>query len=535
MATQVTSQHLMKGYTYEDSDFTRKKEGVELPCTTAPQIQALNKGFPWETWGGLRLSKCRCFFVRPNGTMVLFTTVRKILGNTETPCRLVLPYLSIPNGQVKNFLNACRAVGIPKDQYKIAIVGSKSQEGGGAWHTYFLKYLQMFSGSYIVDFFDYAEVADQRVLTTENTFISAEWIVSPFTQELVKDYDLIIDDAWTIASGPGLKLHGDCRYSWKGEQTESVPFLHETEHRKFSEGPRVTVQTGCRCPVCRVIKESVDDYEQYIYIRSLCYRLGYTVPCEGTEHMGDLKGLSKIYYDLLSSPSITLQRQGQLRYLISLSEEIGIVYSGGEARKRGEAKFKDFGRYKKKTDLSIESVVPYFDGHSVVFAGVSPSILGATRITKNEPEFLFVNSIETWKTQVSPKIVYCQSSTHDVERSCPQYRYSGRVYLDYREFVRHEEVEVILPKQRGIQKTGLATHVAAKIIHQLEIDKPLQAVGPPKKDYRIYSLEIDKMTKTTRKIEFKSALWRTSIYVNPDQTWGPLKQSLKKLERNMDF
>jgi hypothetical protein len=535
MATIVTNQHKATNFTYEDSEFTRKKEGVELPMTTPEQISSLNQGFPWETWGGIRLSKCRCFFVRPNGTMILFSTIRRVLGGTETPCRSVLPYLSIPNGQVKNFLNACRAVAVPKDQMRIAVVGSKSLEGGGAWHQYFCKYLQMYAGSYIVDFYDYAEIPDNKVFYSDQSFVSAEWIQAPFEKEALENYDLVIDDAWTIEQGPGLSFHGK-EYSLKGKRDGSVPFLHETEHRTFSRPPQKQVQAGCRCSVCRVIKESVLTFEEYLYLRQLSYRLGYQVPCEGTGMMEDLKGLSKIYYDLLSQPTITIQRQDQLRYLISLSEEIGIEYKGAEARRRGEAVFKDFSRYKKQKEITVEKSVPYFEYHSVIFAGVSPSILGGTKISKGPPEILFVNSIDTWRTQVAPPIVYCQASVHDVERLCPQYKYSGRMYIDYREYIRRAEGPVTkLVKQKALQSTQYTTHLPAEVFHKVEVDRPLQKSSPPKKDFILKTLEIDRIDKSVRLKEFDPAHWRTSIYLNVDGTYGPIKKVLAQIGVHTGF
>jgi hypothetical protein len=515
-------------FEYVDTDFTRTKEGVVLPDTTRETVQRLNQGFPWETWGGLRLAKNRCLFVRPDGSPLLFSTVRNILGDIDTPVRSVLPYLTCPNGQVKNFLNCCRAVGFLRSGMAIAVIGSKSMEGGGSWHQYFIYYLLLFEKDVIVDFYDYSEIPLVKSYKSSHATVTAEWISSPFEPSLQKKYDVIIDDAWTITSGPGLSLSFTGQYSWKGKGENSVPFLHPSEERTFSQPPKTIVITGCKCPTCRVIKEAVNNYDQYLLIRTFCGRLGYDAPCVGVPNLSDMRGLAEMLRRILSEPYIEMERQGQLRYLISLCEEVGIEVRQGIVRRVDESQ-PITNRFSIRDGEIQEETYSYFEKKSVVFSGVSPSILGLTKIQSHRiPEIMFVSSLDVLRMHDLAPIVFCAIPPSRFEAEFPNYQVSGRRHKEFFEYILRSEngKEKNLVPVPSLQ-TPLSQRLPVPFFHKVLSNVNLGTYSGPKKDYRIHSLKVENgVAKLT---EFDSSLWRQSIYLNVDGTWGPIKMVISDL------
>jgi hypothetical protein len=519
-------------FAYHDTEHCRRKDGVLLPDTTPEVVARLNKGLPWADWGGIRLSQDRCFFVRPNGKPLIFSTVRRILGETDQTVRRVLPYLSCPNGQVKNFLNACRAVGTPFNQMKIAIAGSKSMEGSGSWHFYFLKFLLSYQCNIIVDFFDYAERSDVKVLSCEQGNIFAEWIPEPFVISDQNNYDLIIDDTWVFSEGPGLKLLYTGRYSWKGRE-DGEPFLHFTETRTFSEPPKEIVKTGCQCPVCRVIKECVETYDQYIVLRTYCARLGYDVECAGIDNLTELKKVAECYRVLLASPSVDI-RLTHARYLISLSEEIGLEVEGTRVTRTGEPRFQNFSRFRQGQQIFRQETL--FQGRHVVFAGVAPAVLKHVKTTRHGlAEILFVNSIDTWRMHSPPPIVYCGVPPKEVAIFFPQYEFSGRMHEGFYEYVKMKppsklmQEKPVKPSQVSVNSfyNPLTIYPFSKVVRQLK------SRALPKKDFELLSPVFSNRELSWN--AFEPHKWRTSIYLNLDGSWGMAKSVIELVGQREGF
>jgi hypothetical protein len=524
---------------YEDSSFSRSKDGFVLPDTPPEVVARLNKGLPWESWGGLRLSKDRCFFVLPTGKCLLPSMIRQVFPVIGSPCQALVPILSCPNGQVKNFLNACRAVGKPFDQMKVAVVGSKSMEGSGIWHAYFLRFLQIFQKRILVDFYDFAEREDVRVLSSGDSFISAEWIVGPFSQELCSKYDVIIDDAWLASEGPGLHLNFKGRYSWKGSLSErAVPFLHPTETREFSEAPQTVYTSECRCPTCRVISECITNHEEYLLLRTLCSRIGYLAPCVGIDNQHELRQVASLLRQIVMQPSVDMARKKTISHLISLTEEIGVEVHGRSVSQGGVPHFEPFSRFRETLSRKME--IEYFTGKSIAFAGVPPTILGTTKIKRSveswrlNVEILFVNSLDTWSAQATPDLVYIDESPAIVHRAFPEYVYTGRNFLQFKEYKRivypSKPLEINLPKN----ETRTARYVPWPGFHNLSTTGFNYSVkGPAVKGFELYSLSM-KAGKAER-VSFEPSLWRSSIYVNTDGSWGLVKSILELLGQQRGF
>lgn len=456
------------------------------------------------------------------------STVRRVLGNADGPVKSVIPYLSCPNGQVKNFLNACRSVGEVEDQMRIAVVGSKSQEGGGLWHQYFVNYLLLFQKKVILDFFDFAETPHSRTYTTGNGFVTVEWVAEGFTQADVNDYHLIIDDAWTYESGPGLRLDYKGKYSWKGTPA-GKPFLHETEVREFSEKPIGQIQSGCRCPVCRVIKESTKTYEEYVLIRSYCARLGYVVPCVGMSDLMELKKVADMLRDISQYPSVELTKKSYLHILTSLTEEIPIGVTVTHAYKVDkEPRFQNYTRFKKYKLHEEKEVFKYFQGKNVVFSGVSPTILNSTTLgVGGEVDIMFVGNLETWRAQVLVPLVYCAVPASEVAQSFPQYQFSGRMFMGYREYVLRSENYQALVKPEIAQEDKFSKYLPVAVFHSAQVEKPLKDPAPPKIDYVLKTPVLEKGKMVLG--EFSSSRWRVSLYQNRDGTWGSVKKIIERI------
>jgi len=526
-----------------ESRHCRFKDGVELPTTTFESVLRLNSEKPWQFWGGVRLSPCRCFFVKPNKEPLLPTTISRILGRADTPIRMLLPYLSIPNGQVKNYLNACRAANNLKEQSRVAVVGSKAVEGGGLWHQYFVLYLQMLYNNIIVDFYDYSERARVQSYIQGSSFVSCEWLEEGFSQSMASNYDLIIDDAWSYSSGPGLHLDYQGQYSWKGSSEVGEgfePFLHPTETRKFSTQPLSYVHTGCDCPTCRVIKASVKTYSQYRYIRMLCSRLGYTPTCEGLGDQSDMRKAGEVLRDLLSDSIIDLRIGVMIRAAMSVSEEIPIEFKEGKLRQsEGVPVFLPINRKEPRSE-EVFSLPEYtwLTGKRILFCGVPSTILGRTKIKSggtgsaapHDAEVVFVNSIEVWHHQQSSPVVYAPYTPESIQKHFPDWHSTGRKVSSMWEYVRQQLAPPLLKVRTQGQFCRSTLGPVHPIFPYLDVSivgSLLQDKGLPTLPLRFFSLELQEGTMVV--VPFKPSDWRRSIWVNEHNEWGRLITAIEHL------
>jgi hypothetical protein len=183
--------------------YHRKKEGLILPEISSSQLKRIYGKY--EEYGELSLSACRTYFVTKTGPVMNSRILREFPGY-GTPMERLFSYFSFPNGQVKNFLNACRACVSLEGEVYVCVLGSKSSEGSGLWHKYFALYLAQRCSALWIDFYDFNERAQEWNFSIGNASIHCRWIPRP--QSLVElvslKYDCVVDDVWSYDTGPGL-------------------------------------------------------------------------------------------------------------------------------------------------------------------------------------------------------------------------------------------------------------------------------------------------------------------------------------------
>lgn len=437
---------------YVDSQFTRKKEGVVLPDSTYENIKRIYPEKPWSEWGGVRLSQCKTFFVLPSGKPLLGSTVRRVLGAYDTPTRLLYAYLTIPNGQVKNFFNAVSICSqVPRGpSIRVIVVGSKAMEGGGIWHKYLAIWLASRFGHVVIDFFDPAEVEDEWSYEIEGSLISCQWYAQKVDLSLYKngDYDVLVDDVWTYEEGPGLHARTVIKYtSFKTMQEDQVPFLHGRETRKFSHGSKEQFAV-CECMVCQVAGRSASSYEDYLFLRAMAARLGHVPSCLGVSFCPELNSIDDLRRSLLTKAYTDVKSLRAMRILTSISEEMGLNSVGDRVYRTSSPQFQVFSRKRREIKEVEKEVYPWLEGKRVMFCGVSPEILGATKFKAAyasasagsiDCDVTFVNSVEVWAQRSSSEVVYSVVSEVVAAQEFPDWVSTSRKVKNFSEFVRRKD------------------------------------------------------------------------------------------------
>jgi len=524
--------------------WTRARDGVVLPETTSEAIKRLNRGLPWQDWGGIRMSIDRCHFVLPTGKPVLRSTIRRVMGQMDQPIRLLSSYLSIPNGQVKNFLNACRAVPLHMPLVRVAVIGSKAAEGGGRWHKYFALYLARRCKHVIVDFYDYAEREDMWVKQLEGSFISCEWIAEGVTVAglSASSYDVIVDDVWTHETGPSLPGVTQVplqAFSWKGGKQETarfVPFLHPSETRCFSHPPLRNVQAGCQCLVCRECKACSDDYEDYLFLRHMCSRLGHEAPCVGVSFTEELRLVDDFLRQLLSQPQVTLRKASYFRAAMAVSEEIALDIKGLMVRQAHdiEPQFRSYQRTDHHVGAFEKNSYPWLEGKAVFFSGVPSTVLGTTKVRRvqsyqspDQCDAVFCSSFDVWRQQFISNVVYTPYCGAEVRERFPDWEWTGRQVLTFREYVRRKDVQETASVQEKPHQIcaklmyppwGLFPYTDVSLHGDYVRDR-----GDYMKGAKFFSLK--RKGAFISLVPFNPEQWSSSIWVRCHD-WGPIMEGL---------
>jgi hypothetical protein len=395
---------------------------------------------------------------------LLFMKVLRIFGalsDAVTAYSLMERVMTFPNGQVKNFLVACRTVKGSGPMIRICVKGSRGQQGGGLWHKYFALYCSFFYDSVVVDFFDPNEIPMEWTLA--NPQISCQWFAIPYLKD-GSEYDCIIDDAWVPEQGPMPFVPKSQYWSLKGRDDSSAPFipyLHTGETRSFSH-PAYTDYVGpCHCMVCRAIDECVHSYSQYLFMRLICLRLGHITSCGDTPGSQDIVRIGDVLRQLESTTQVEIVSSAVSRSIMSLSEELGLRFKGSRVVALDRQASPAFiplvhvegavGQVSRKED---SSVVPWLVGRRVAFAGVDPSILMSTKISRQSPpEVLFVKDLLSWEMSSGVPVVYCPTDPKSVMKFFPCYQASGRLLHGFHEY--NLDVEIVSPQSMsGLYSTG---------------------------------------------------------------------------------
>lgn len=456
----LLSQPLDTHYDKED-EWAKKRDGHVLVDVSPEAVRRMYPSDPWSGWGGARLSHDRTHYILPDGRPLLKSSIRRVFGQMQSEHRFLAAYLNMPNGQVKNFLNACRACTNATNNELIAVVGSKAAEGGGIWHRLFAIWMSLVCPMAIIDFYDYAEREDVWIHRTTRGAVYCQWIPAGVTSEYLKEigYTIVIDDVWTPETGsglPGRESLVNVDYSWKGmKETEGfVPFLHPTETRKFSALAKTKVRSGCNCLVCRVCKDCVEEYDHYVLLREFCSRLGHKAPCLGISFTSDLVELAEKKAALMTQGSLKVEPE-DARFLSALTEELALKMGMNKVFVTLDIpKFQAFQRY--HWDVSVDHGVryPWLEGKVVLFVGVPASVVGVTQIKRiqglqspNMCDAVFYSTMDAWKQQYVSNCVYIQVGPQVVLREFPDWQSTLRKVGNFFEYVK-PETHVVVPERR---------------------------------------------------------------------------------------
>lgn len=490
---------------YEDSEWTSRYNGAHLPTVPGLDLHGMYEG-RLADWANIKMDRSRCMFYLPDGKRVLFQTVLRELKRTFDPVVSLAPYVTLPNGQVKNFLNACVAASSVKtDSIRVLVVGSKSGESSGLWHRLFAIWLSMRFSLVVIDFFDPAELSATWSLDLGDSQISCEWIPSMINvaELLPGSYDVLVDDVWSL-EGHSLPYTAEFLASLKSyslkqilstEQRKKLVkgslFLHRNERRLFKPARIVQDMPGCRCMTCEVIKSCTSDYEDYKFLRHLVGRLGFSAPCEGIDHLHELAIVADLMKRLRSG--LKVEGANLARYVTALTEEIGVVQMGegktATYHHKGEPRFKVFRRF-DETVYQLPSY-PFLEDKEVAFLGVPSTVVGRTRLRASHYDFehgsvFFVNSLETWKLLGAAQSVFTMAQADQVSQSFPGWVLSGNRVNGYKEWVLRprEKIEKVV-----IKPEKLSSVLDIKLKSMVGGVVPLDLIGKVPLPYSCSGLE----------------------------------------------
>jgi len=540
---EALKKMVMSSY-FADKEYCVRKEGMVLPHSTVESLDRMY-GKRVSQYAGIRMSLCRTHFVLPDGRIVTQTELKRVFGTQTSPFSQLVSHLSFPNGQVKNFMNACRACTHVGDEVHVAVVGSKSSEGGGLWHKYFALYLAQRSQSVVIDFYDYSERNSEWQMEYQGATISCEWIAAPRTKEQLqeRDYDVIVDDVWTYETGSGLGALPSKHFSMKGLGDGFQPYLHVSESRRFSHPPLAVVKSPCTCMVCEAASEVSETYEQFLFVRSICARLGHKGGCVGISYEEELVACGQLHRELLRAPVVQVRSSSLWRFVIALSEEIPLALDGrniwqkpgGDPELRIARRFRD--KNKKLVDQLAEEKYEWLEGRSVVFCGVPVTVIGTTKIktgvgsaAPGMADVMFANSKDTLRMNFSSNVVYLPCADREVEIDFPGWRATGRSVREYREFAKRgkDSVQVqLVERAPGLYFKGsryapvdFYPWVDISILEEKWGERGEKPNGKVE-GVRRYTFVREKCN--LRLAEFDPEQWRMSIWLDGSNRWGWLR------------
>jgi len=476
---------------YETTSFSVTAQGVSLKIPTEEEKKIntsaawaqMYLGKPWADWSEVRLSQDRSHYIFPNGELLLKSTIRRVAQLTLPQEHLWLHKMfTIPNSQVKNFLNACRGLyGNEKPTMTIAVVGSKAREGTGLWHKLFAVYALARSTEVYLDFYDPAEIADYGVIEIGQKRVSCSWIAEKFDPKMTQEYDVVIDDAWVSGkSGLGVEIHAG---SVKGQGDRL--FLHLTEKRKFIS-KESNFLTSCPCILCQEIQKCVDSYEEYQVVRMYCTRLGHVTNCASAFYTNDLKAVAGFMNELMTKPRVDIRTNMMIRGLLSVMEEVPVAVDGVKVSKcQGIPTFSPLNRFFDKRVRAESKIVPFCQGKRVLFVGVQASILGDTQVLKVQStnaqhkvahtDIIFLANKALWAQTASaaPHVggvpdVYVPVSPQEASSEFPDWEPTGFTHESY---VGYRKVKTIAKEIRIGQLIGGVWHPPTRLLPVLDVTR----------------------------------------------------------------
>jgi len=291
------------------------------------------------------------------------------------------------NGQVKNFLVACRTLSsVPSaDRVTVLIRGSRSSSGSGVWIWMLADHLSSRFKEITIDCYDITEASGnegRKYVVGDEERVAMVTRIASFYEGDASEYDVVVDDAYdpsvetgTLPWSPASRF-----FSLKDHSAGARPYLHWVEGRVFSHPPLCEIVSPCPCVVCRSISAFSYDYSEFQRVKGFTVLLGGS-PCLTLDSASALRAKGRVYKSLVLQTVASLIKPSDVRAALALSHSLNIVAtSTSEIALRGTLVDRPL-RANRVTGLEVGEVGTVCErlrGAHVIFVGVDPSVMGHT-------------------------------------------------------------------------------------------------------------------------------------------------------------
>jgi len=350
---------------------------------------------------------------------VLNQSVKGLTG--ENDWFMGITRLSVsPPAALKNFLVALRTYSGSGKSIRILYRGSKAEARGARWIRTYALYLSRFDPEVLIDCYDIGEV--QSVETGKGWKINH---IPNYYDGDGSDYDVAIDDAYEM--GYTLWEPKSSIWSRKGVGER---FFHDHEKRMFSHTQDVNYASlKCKCDYCKLCFYCAPTYGDFFFLKTQLQLFGLK-PCMSYEVIDDLMYKGRLLLSLSSQPTVEVVGPADHRGAIALQDEVS--YDLITPTKISIGHGEETHTHIHKVGFVAEeykSGETHFDGETVTFAGVEPSILGASTLAPdNEDRILFTTHL-LHVSRFPYRRVWIPSSI-------PGYALTGRSLGPYKENIR---------------------------------------------------------------------------------------------------
>jgi len=311
---------------------------------------------------------------------------------------LVANMSTVVNGQVKNFLVAVRtALCHEGPTIKVLIRGSKSSSGSGVWQWMLADFLASRFSNVVIDCYDPCET--DTVETREYLVDGVPQIatVTKYAMAYIgdgKDYDVSIDDAYdtdTLEWKPCSTV-----FSLKDHTIGCRPYLHPVEGRVFSHESLFFISSPCPCLTCRTIASFSADYQTFQVVKAFTVLLG-GLPCLNIDFAREMKAKAKIYKQIVVKPLVHIAKPMDLRASLMLSSSLNMASLPNAVslvNSSNSDRTLPFSRVKGLASSISQSVCERLVDKNVIFIGVDPAVLGATKTKLVGAPTYFANTLD---------------------------------------------------------------------------------------------------------------------------------------------
>jgi len=426
---------------YDPVPINRKVMGTVIPWVATSVVERLYGSVPWSHWGTLPVSRTH---IGEDGSMVVPSRIVNQFGLKGRWDQILKRMFLIPNGQVKNFLVACRTFWGRPDGGDVSVLfrGSKAQQGGGIWYLYYAIWVAMKNRRVHLNCYDYAEVPSLEEFEWCGRQIRIEHFAGPY-DGLGKGYDAVIDDAYL--PGSGIEQQPCYQSGFYSVKKYEGSFLHPNEGRFFSHSPQAG-ESHCPCMVCQICSDVSSSYDEYEFLRRVCTVLGHDSKCltDSAQHEMVLKG--ETLRDILSHPTFVVKPGMVARAVISLAGEIPLRMVSGNVvalDSKSEVGTLKFVHTEGIVGApTVEDRCTRLIGKKVLFVGVLPEILGVTPLSRNYRQeegtytkqgydAMFASTVDSLQANIAAPVAFVPV---EPELMPSEWQFSGFSWRGYNEY-----------------------------------------------------------------------------------------------------